>query len=74
MSRKPGETLQVHVARIRQDYVSCGFAFFKNSQDEALRSRYICSVNNEAVLKALLKSRMTSWSSLELLTLPWYLV
>ena len=31
------------------------FASIKDPQDEALRSRFICSVNNEAVLKALFK-------------------
>eukprot|EP00795_Rhopilema_esculentum_P015029 gene15029-biopygen4633 len=42
-------------ARIRQDAATCGFASIKDPQDEALRSRFICSVNNEAVLKALFK-------------------
>ena len=55
MRRKPGETLQELVARIRQDAATCDFASIKDPQDEALRSRFICSVNNEAVLKALFK-------------------
>eukprot|EP00795_Rhopilema_esculentum_P006058 gene6057-biopygen7749 len=55
MRRKPGETLQELAARIRQDAATCGFASIKDPQDEALRSRFICSVNNEAVLKALFK-------------------
>ena len=55
MRRKPGETLQELVARIHQDAATCNFASIKVPQDEALRSRFICSVNNEAVLKALCK-------------------
>jgi transposase InsO family protein len=55
MQRKPGETVQELAARIRQDAATCDFASIKDSQDEALRTRFICSVNNEAVLKALFK-------------------
>ena len=52
MRGKPGETLQELAARIRQDAVTCDFASIKDPQDEALRSRFTCSVNNEAVLNA----------------------
>ena len=55
MQRKPGETLQELAARIRQDAATCDFTSIKDPQDEALRQRFICSVNNEAVLKALFK-------------------
>ena len=55
MQRKPGETIQELAARIRQDAVTCDFASIKDPLDEALRTRFICSVNNEAVLKALFK-------------------
>ena len=55
MQRKPGETIQELAARIRQDAATCDFASIKDPQDEALRTRFICSVNNEAVLKALFK-------------------
>ena len=55
MQRKPGETLQELAARIRQDAATCDFSSIQNPQDEALRQRFICSVNNEAVLKALFK-------------------
>ena len=55
MQRKPGESLQELAARIRQDAATCDFASIKDPQDEALRQRFICSVNNEAVLKALFK-------------------
>lgn len=50
MRRKPGETLQGLAASIRQDAATCEFASIKEPQDEALRSRFVCSVNNEAVL------------------------
>lgn len=55
MQRKPGETLQELAARIRQDAATCDFSSITDPQDEALRQRFICSVNNEAVLKALFK-------------------
>ncbi|KAK7091479.1 hypothetical protein V1264_009152 [Littorina saxatilis] len=59
MKRKPGETLQELAARIRQDAATCDFPSIKNPQDEALRQRFICSVNNEAVLKTLFKIKDT---------------
>ena len=55
MQRKPGETIQELAARIRQDAGTCDFASIRNPLDEALRTRFICSVDNEAVLKALFK-------------------
>ena len=55
MRRTPGKTLQKRVARIRQDAVTCNFSSLKDPQDEALRSRSICSLKNDALLKALFK-------------------
>ena len=55
MRRRPGETIQELAARIRQDAATCDFPSIKDPQDEALRTRFICSVNNEAILKALFK-------------------
>ena len=55
MERKPGESIQELAARIRADAATCDFTSIKNPQDEALRTRFMCSVNNEAVLKALFK-------------------
>ena len=55
MKRKPGETILELSARIRQAAATCDFASITNPLDEALRTRFICSVNNEAVLKALFK-------------------
>ena len=55
MERKPGVTIQELAARIRQDATTCAFIDITDPLDEALRTRFICSVNNEAVLKALFK-------------------
>ena len=55
MQRKPGETIQELAARIRHDAVRCDFPSIKDPQDEAMRTRFMCSVNNEVVLKALFK-------------------
>ena len=54
-SCKPGEMLHELAARIRQEVAACDFTSIKDPQDEALRTRFICSVGNEAVLKALFK-------------------
>uniref|UniRef100_A0A0L8HMH8 Uncharacterized protein n=1 Tax=Octopus bimaculoides TaxID=37653 RepID=A0A0L8HMH8_OCTBM len=59
MQRKPGETLQELAARIRQDAATFDFPSITNPQDDVLRQRFICSVNNEAVLKALFKIKDT---------------
>ena len=59
MQRKPGETRQELAVRIRQDKATCDFPSIEDPQDEALRQRFICSVNNEAVLKALFKVKDT---------------
>ena len=55
MKRKPGETIPELASRIRQDAATCDFQSIKDSLDEALRTKFICSVDNEAVLKTLFK-------------------
>ena len=55
MQRKPGESIQELAVRIRHDAVRCDFPSIKDPQDEAMRTRSMCSVNNEAVLKVLFK-------------------
>ena len=55
MQRKPGESVLELAARIRQAAASCNFTAIKDPLDEALRTRFICSITNEAVLKALFK-------------------
>ena len=59
MQWKPGETLQELAVRVRQDAATCDFPSIQDPQDEALRQRFICSVNNEAVLKAFFKIKDT---------------
>ena len=55
MKRKPGESTLELSACIRQAAATCDFPSINDPLDEALRTRFICSVNNEAVLKALFK-------------------
>lgn len=55
MQRKSSETIQELVARIRQDAATCDLSSIQGAQDEALKTRFICLVNTEAVLKALFK-------------------
>ena len=55
MDRKPGETVNELAARIRQDAVTCDFPSIKDPLDEAMRTRFLCSIKNEAVLKAMFK-------------------
>ena len=55
MKRKPGETIPQLASRIRQDAATCDFQSIKDPLDEALRTKFICSVDNEAVLKTLFK-------------------
>ena len=44
MKRKPGETITELASRIRQDAATCDF--IKDPLDEALRTKFICSVDN----------------------------
>ena len=55
MQCKPGETVPVLAARIRQDAAKCDSDTIKDPQDEAMRSYFICSTGNEADLKAIFK-------------------
>ena len=55
MKPKPGETIPELASRIRQDAATCDFQSIKDPLDEALRTKFICSVDNEAVLKTLFK-------------------
>ena len=51
--RMPGESIQELAARIRHDADTCDFPAIRDPLDEAMRTRFMCSVSNEAVLKAL---------------------
>ncbi|XP_068235526.1 uncharacterized protein [Palaemon carinicauda] len=55
MKRKPGETIQERAARIRHDAATCDCSSIQKPQDEAMRTRFMCSINNEPVLKAIFK-------------------
>ena len=57
MNRKPGETVQELAARIRQQAATCDFAAIKDPQDESMRTKFICSIKNETVIKALQSER-----------------
>ena len=53
LKRRPGETLQELASRIRHDAVMCDFKLIKDPLDEALKTRFICSMDNEAVRNSL---------------------
>ena len=55
MKHKPGKTIPELASRIRQDAATCDFQSIKNPLDEALRTKFISSVDKEAVLKTLFK-------------------
>ena len=55
MDRKAGEKVHELAARIRQDAVTCEFPSIKDPLDEAMRTSFLCSLNNEAVLKTIFK-------------------
>ena len=51
MDRKAGETVHELAARIRQDAVTCDCHLIKDALDEAMNTRFLFSLNNEAYLK-----------------------
>ena len=55
--RKPGETPAELAARIRKKAATCDFSSISNPLDEALRTCFICAINNEAVLKCVFKMK-----------------
>ncbi|CAI9728182.1 Hypothetical predicted protein [Octopus vulgaris] len=55
MKCKVGESIQELATPIRQAAATCDFTSIKDPLDEALQTRFICSVNNKAVLKVLFK-------------------
>ena len=60
LSRKYNESVTELAARIRQDAVTCDFCSITDSQDDATCTRFICSVNNEAIFKAIFKIKETN--------------
>ena len=55
IKRKPGETPTELAARVRQMATTCDFPAIKNPLNEAMRTRFICAINNEAVLKSVFR-------------------
>ena len=55
IKRKPGETPTELAARVRQMATTCDFPAIKNLLNEAMRTRFICAINNEAVLKSVFR-------------------
>ena len=55
IKRKPGETLTELAARVRQMATTCDFPAIKNPLDKAMRTCFICAINNEAVLKSVFR-------------------
>jgi hypothetical protein len=53
IKRKPGETAPELAARIRQKAITCDFSSITDPQDEAMRTCFICAINNETVLKSI---------------------
>ena len=55
IKRRPAETIQELAARIRQQATTCDFTSITNPLDEAMRTNFVCSVNSEAILKAVFR-------------------
>ena len=57
IKRKPGETPTELAARVRQMATTCDFSSIENPLDEAMRTCFICAINNEAVLKSVFREK-----------------
>ena len=55
LTRRTGESIAQLAARIRPDALTCEFSDIDNPQDDAICTRFICSMQNEAFLKAVFK-------------------
>ena len=53
--RQPGESVQELASRIRKAATTCDFVNIADPLDEALRTNFICNIQNEAVLKTLFR-------------------
>jgi len=73
ITRKPGDTIPELAARIRHDVTTCDFTSIRDPQNEALRTRFICPVGNEAILKGLFKLNDEDLTFTELFKLSWKL-
>ena len=57
MNRQTGESTQELATRIRQEATTCDFSTVNDPLDEAVTTKFMCSVNNEALLKLLLSMK-----------------
>ena len=57
IKRKPGETPTELAARVRQMATTYDFPAIKNLLDEAMRTCFICAINNEAILKFVFREK-----------------
>ena len=57
IKRKPGETPTELAVRVQQMATTCVFPAFKNLLDEAMRNCFICTINNEAILKSVFREK-----------------
>ena len=55
IKRNPSETPTELAARVRQMATTCNFSTLKIPLDEAMRTCFICAINNEAVLKSVFR-------------------
>ena len=55
IKRTPGETPTKLAARVRHIATTCDFPAIKNLLNEAMRTCFICAINNEAVLKSVFR-------------------
>ena len=71
IKRKPGETPTELAARVRQMATTCDFPAIKNPLDEAMRTCFICAINNEAILKSVFREKeekLTFAKAIEIVT------
>ena len=57
IKKKPGETPTELAGRVRQMATTCDFPAIKNPLDEAMRTCFICAINNEAILKSVFREK-----------------
>ena len=57
IKRKPGESPTELASRVRQTATACDFPAIKNPLDEAMRTSFICAINNEAILKSVFREK-----------------
>ena len=48
---------ELHATRVREMATTCDFPTIKNPLDKAMRTCLICAINNEAILKSVLRER-----------------